>query len=346
MAVLVRASFQTREFEERFLKLGVPYVLIGSTKFYDRLEIKDAIAYLRIVHQIDDSIAFERILNTPKRGVGLTSLKKAHAIAKEENLSFSEACMRYCELPGVQSAKKALRDFFSQIERWRQLSAEMPLAEFVKLVLEESGYMEIWRGDKTSEGMARFENLKEFIRAAEDFAGLESFLDYIAIAVENNHSTTSGIQIMTLHAAKGLEFDYVYLPGWEEGLFPHQRAIAESGEKGLEEERRLAYVGISRGKLQTWISYSMQRRYYQSWQTNVPSRFIKELPLEHSQHFNPNGVEIKSGEGDEFIIGERVFSDQYGYGDVVDVDPFGVYVKFDRSGIKKLAHRFIKKVAA
>lgn len=345
IAILVRASFQTREFEERLLKLSIPYLIVGSTKFYDRLEIKDAIAYLRIVHQMDDSIAFERILNSPKRGVGLTSIKKAHAIAKEENISFSKACLRYCDMPGVQSAKNALRDFFTQIEGWKKISKERSFSEFVKEVLESSGYLDIWREDKTSEGIARLENLKEFVRAAENFSDLETFLDFITITVENNKLSHNGVQIMTLHAAKGLEFSYVYLPGWEEGLFPHQRSIAESGEKGLEEERRLAYVGISRGKDQTWISYTMQRRYYQSWQTNIPSRFIKELPHDHIQHFNPNGIEIKSGEGEDFIIGERVFSDQYGYGDVMDVDPFGIYVKFDRSGVKKLAQKFIKKVS-
>ncbi|USO02659.1 MAG: UvrD-helicase domain-containing protein [Alphaproteobacteria bacterium] len=347
MAILVRASFQTREFEERLMKLKIPYYIVGSTKFYDRMEIKDAIAYLRIIHQKDDSIAFERILNAPKRGVGLTSIKKAHAIAKAENVSFSEACMRYCEMPGVQSAKRALKDFFMKIEHWKNMSKTKPFSELVKAVLEQSGYLHHWQSDRTSEAQGRVENLKEFMRVAEDFKDLESFLDYVAVMIESNNMTKEGVQIMTLHAAKGLEFPYVYLPGWEEGLFPHQRALSESGEKGLEEERRLAYVGISRGKKQVWISYAMQRRYYQSWQSNILSRFIKELPEGHIHHYNPNGIEITSAKGgDEFIIGERVTSDQYGDGDVMDVDPFGVYVKFDRSGIKKLAHRFIRKVSA
>jgi len=255
--------------------------------------------------------------------------------------------MQYCEMPGVQSAKRSLKDFFLKIEHWKKLSQERPFAELVKTVLDQSGYYNHWATDKTSDAQARVENLKEFMRVAENFTDLEAFLDYVAIMVENNNLSQEGVQIMTLHAAKGLEFPYVYLPGWEEGLFPHQRSLNEAGDKGLEEERRLAYVGISRGKKQVWISYAMQRRYYQSWQSNVLSRFIKELPEANIHHYNPNGVEITSAKSaDDFIIGERVSSEQYGAGDVMDVDPFGVYVKFDRSGIKKLAHRFISKVAA
>lgn len=345
MAILVRASFQTREFEERFIKVGIPYYVLGSVRFYERQEIKDSIAYFRVIFQPDDALAFERILNTPKRGIGLTSIRRIHALAREQGISFTKAAKVYSETPGQQNSKNSLKNFFNQIESWKQVLEEKDHVEFARTVLEESGYIKIWKDDKTQEAAHRLENIKELLRAMREFENLQSFLDHVSIFIENTTVTDDCVKIMTLHGSKGLEFDHVYLPGWEEGVFPHQRCIAESGESGLEEERRLAYVGISRAKKKLWISYTMQRRYYHSWQTNIPSRFIKELPQEHIQHFNPNGVEIHNPPSTDFIIGERVFHEKYGHGDIIDLDDYGLYIKFDYSGIKKISQKFVAKAS-
>ena len=344
IAILVRVMFQTREFEERFMKFGIPYKLVGGTNFYERQEIRDALAFLRVIMQPDDGIAFERILNLPKRGIGLTSITRIHNLAIQQNTSFIKAAGIFAEQEGHPTSRQAITAFLMQVEEWRKKAKEMNHVEIAHYVLEDSGYMNMWRNDKSKDAANRLENLKEFLNALKDYDSLVNFMEHVSLFIDNfQNFSDSAINILTLHASKGLEFDYVFLPGWEEGIFPHQRALSENGDKGLQEERRLAYVGLTRARKKAFISYTMQRRFYHSWQTNVPSRFIKELPQDHIQHFNPNGIEIHNAPEEAFVIGERVHNEEYGMGDIIDLDEYGIYVKFDNAGIKKVSHRFIAK---
>ncbi len=346
IAILVRVSFQTREFEERLTRLNIPYRLIGGMNFYERQEIRDALAYLRLVIQPNDGIAFERVLNLPKRGIGLTSINRIHDLAVQENISFPEAAKLFAKQEGHPSSKQAMNAFLMQVDRWQSKVQEMPHVELARYILEDSGYMTMWRNDKSKEAAARLDNLKELLNAMKDYDNLTHFMEHVSLLIDNTpERTDDAIRIMTLHSAKGLEFDYVFLPGWEEGIFPHSRALAEQGNRGLEEERRLAYVGITRARHGVYISYTMQRRFYHSWQTNAPSRFIKELPQEHIQHFNPNGIEIHSAPQEGFVIGERVYHEKYGNGDIVDLDEYGLYINFDNAGIKKISHKFVAKAS-
>ena len=283
MAILVRASFQMRAFEDRFITLGVPYRVVGGPRFYERAEIRDALAYLKIVASPDNDLAFERIINTPKRGIGDSSVKKMHDHARRHGVPLyraAEALTLTDELPN--KTRTALRGLIESFSRWRQAMAGIPHTELAEIVLDESGYTEMWQNDKSPEAQGRLENLKELVRSMGEFENLLGFLEHISLVMDVEQSPDDDkVNIMTLHSAKGLEFGTVFLPGWEEGLFPHQRALDEKGRAGLEEERRLAYVGITRAKRRAYISFAQNRRVHNLWQNALPSRFIDELPEAH-----------------------------------------------------------------
>ncbi|SVB59027.1 uncharacterized protein METZ01_LOCUS211881, partial [marine metagenome] len=283
MAVLVRASFQTREFEERFLTLGVPYRLIGGTRFYERAEIRDAIAYLRVIAQSDDDLAFERIVNTPKRGLGNATIQLLHQAARGMGTSLTRTAQSLITGDDLTArARNSLRKLLENVDRWRGLVDDMPPDELTEIVLDESGYTGMWQASKEANAPSKLENLKELIVALEPFDKLGGFLEHVSLVTDAEMAQADdAVNILTLHGSKGLEFDTVFLPGWEEGLFPHQRALDENGLAALEEERRLAYVGLTRARTRATISFSAQRQMFGRWNMSLPSRFIEELPIEH-----------------------------------------------------------------
>jgi len=383
MAILVRASFQTREFEERFITLGVPYRVVGGLRFYERQEIRDAIAYLRVVHQPDDDLAFERIVNVPRRGIGEATLRSVHALARSRGISVSEAAARIVETDELKpAARRALGGVVKDFERWRAVSGSMDHAELTEMVLDESGYTGMWQADKSVEAPGRLENLKELVSAMEEFDGLAGFLEHVSLVMENaGADPVDMINIMTLHSAKGLEFDLVFLPGWEEGLFPHQRALDESGAAGLEEERRLAYVGLTRARRRAVVSFAANRRVHNMWQSSLPSRFVGELPREHCEKASDMGdfaADLASGltrlsetEAGNFASpragwsrrlapvidaevrpvpsssranyksGARIFHQKFGYGTVLAADGDKLDIEFDKAGGKKVLASFV-----
>ncbi len=323
MAILVRAGYQTRAFEERFITLGIPYRVIGGLRFYERMEIRDAVAYLRAIAQPNDDLALERIINTPKRGIGKSTLEKLHHFARDNNVSLYEAVnvgigleVRHPEpqakdlssqtiedssvtmfpqndgmaVPAFISGKaaKTLAELFTQFDKWRSLASDMPSSELADLVMEESGYRAMWQADKSPEANGRLENLKELLRALEDFPTLGEFLEHVGLVTQGDEAggASEMVSFMTLHGAKGLEYQVVFLTGWEEGLFPSQRSMDEKGTAGLEEERRLAYVGITRARKFCTISHTGNRRIYGQWQSAIPSRFVSELPGEHIENMD------------------------------------------------------------
>jgi DNA helicase-2/ATP-dependent DNA helicase PcrA len=283
IAILVRASFQMREFEERFITLGLPYKVIGGPRFYERAEIRDALAYLRCVAQPSDDLAFERIFNLPKRGLGDTTLQLLHDHARKAEISLTRAARNMVETEELKpKQRQTLRGFLDDLARWGSAIDTKPHNELVETILEESGYTDMWRKDRTAEAAGRLENLKELVRSMEEFPDLASFLEHVSLVMDaETKDAGPRVSIMTLHAAKGLEFETVFLPGWEEGLFPHQRSIDDNGRAGLEEERRLAYVGLTRAKRHAKISFATNRRIHGLWQTTMPSRFLDELPTDH-----------------------------------------------------------------
>jgi DNA helicase-2/ATP-dependent DNA helicase PcrA len=292
VAILVRAGFQTREFEERFITLNIPYRVVGGPRFYEREEIRDAIAYLRVIHQPADDLAFERIVNKPARGIGKTTLQAVHAAARLERLPLSIAAQRLVETDELKPAARGkLRTALDLFRRWRDLAQGVDHIELTQTVLEESGYTDFWQQSKKPEAPGKLENLKELLTGMEEFDDLPGFLEHVGLVMDvDARADQPMVSVMTLHAAKGLEFDTVFLPGWEEGLFPHQRAMDENGLAGLEEERRLAYVGITRAKRRCEISFAANRRIHGSWQAALPSRFIDELPGEHTELEADRGV--------------------------------------------------------
>jgi DNA helicase-2/ATP-dependent DNA helicase PcrA len=375
MAVLVRAGFQTRSFEERFITLGVPYRVIGGLRFYERAEIRDAIAYMRVLQQPSDDLAFERIINVPRRGVGDAALRTIHELARERNLPLTAATAAgIAEGVFKGRVRESLGELLRSFERWRAgLAAEGHVAT-VATLLDESGYTEMWQRDKSPEAPGRLENLRELVRALLEFETLAGFLDHVSLVMENDEAAEGDrLSVMTLHGAKGLEFDTVFLPGWEEGLFPNQRALDENGNKGLEEERRLAYVGLTRARRRAIVSYAVRRRIYANWQSCMPSRFIDELPDEQvdrsgsaalARDARLHAPAIFSGQfpliarrqkvlevweqtarpprEDAIPVGSRVFHQKFGYGTVTATEDDRLDIAFDKAGSKRVLDRFVE----
>ncbi|MDR4305556.1 UvrD-helicase domain-containing protein [Chelatococcus sambhunathii] len=280
MAILVRASFQMREFEERFITLGLNYRVVGGPRFYERAEIRDAMAYLRVVASPADSLAFERIVNVPKRGLGDVTVKAIIERARADEVTMPEAARRLCDAGALGAkARAALKDLVLSFDRWSAELDKIPHVELAEKILEESGYTDMWSKDRTAEAQGRLENLKELVRSMEPFENLRGFLEHVSLVMDVDGARgEDAVTVMTLHAAKGLEFDTVFLPGWEEGLFPHQRSLDENGRAGLEEERRLAYVGLTRARRRAKVWFASNRRVHGMWQSSIPSRFLDELP--------------------------------------------------------------------
>ncbi|WP_244283664.1 UvrD-helicase domain-containing protein [Pseudovibrio sp. Tun.PSC04-5.I4] len=286
MAILVRASFQMREFEDRFVTLGLSYRVIGGPRFYERMEIRDALAYFRCVLQPTDDLAFERIVNTPKRGLGEATLKLVHTYARSQGIPMMAAAAEMVQTSELRpKARAVLADVLGMFDNWRNQVEAMSHTELAEIILDESGYTQMWRQDRSAEAPGRLDNLKELIRSMEEFESMAGFLEHISLVMDrDSEANEDAVSIMTLHSAKGLEFDSVFLPGWEEGVFPNQRALDETGQAGLEEERRLAYVGVTRGRKRVKVWFASNRRIHGSWQSSIPSRFLDELP--------PDSVEV------------------------------------------------------
>ncbi|WP_044548007.1 ATP-dependent helicase [Mesorhizobium japonicum] len=283
MAILVRASFQMRAFEDRFITLGLNYRVIGGPRFYERMEIRDALAFFRVVANSGDDLAFERIVNVPKRGLGEATIRQIHDTARALRIPMLEAAGNLAESDELKpKPRAALREVAANFERWQKALETKPHTELAETILEESGYTDMWKNDRSAEAPGRLENLKELIRSMEEYESLRSFLEHVALVMDaEQNAGQDAVSIMTLHSAKGLEFETVFLPGWEEGLFPHQRALDEGGRSGLEEERRLAYVGLTRAKKNLHIWFVSNRLIHGLWQSTIPSRFLEELPESH-----------------------------------------------------------------
>ena len=290
MAVLVRASFQMRAFEERFVMLAIPYTVIGGPRFFERAEIRDAHAYLRLIQSEDDDLAFERIVNVPKRGIGDTSVQKILHLARTAGISAMAAVHRLIESDELQArTRTALAGFARDLHRWRTLASDTPHPQLTEVILEESGYTDMQKADWLT-GQTRLDNLKELVQAMQGFDTLQAYLEHVSLVMDMERASgDDSVQIMTLHGAKGLEFPLVFLPGWEEGVFPSQRSIDEKGEKGLEEERRLAYVGLTRARRDARISFAANRLVYGRWTAQMPSRFVDELPIDNVQPESETG---------------------------------------------------------
>ena len=381
MAILVRAGFQTREFEERFITLGINYRVIGGQRFYERLEIRDAMAYLRVVQQPDDDLAFERIVNTPKRGIGQTTVQTLHKLARAQGVPLLAAASAMAGTDELKpAARRAIATVVEDFARWRQMVDGVGPADLAQTVLDESGYTAHWQQDKSAEAPGRLENLKELVRAIGEFESLASFLEHVSLVMDIDEvDPGQQISLMTLHAAKGLEFDSVFLPGWEEGLFPHPRALDESGNAGLEEERRLAYVGLTRARKRAYVTHAANRRIHNMWQSSVPSRFIGELPTDAIEVEAESGlfggaavggsyagsiyesrppawlnqprrqaplidgraVNLTPKRSSGFPAGTRVFHQKFGYGTVRAVDGDKLEIEFEHSGMKKVMDSFV-----
>ena len=397
-AILVRASHQMRAFEDRFLTIGLPYRVIGGPRFYERQEIRDAMAYFRLAVSPEDDLAFERVVNLPKRGLGDTAQSKINQLARGARVSLLDGA-REALAKGVIGGKGAsqLRAFVDGVDRWH-IATQHPEYDHIRLaetILEESGYTEMWQNDKTPEAPGRLDNLKELVKALEQFDNLQGFLEHVSLIMDNEtEGAEEKVTIMTLHAAKGLEFPVVFLPGWEDGLFPSQRSMDESGLKGLEEERRLAYVGITRAEEVCTISFASNRRVYGQWQSQLPSRFIDELPPDHVEVLTAPGLygggygaaasvgfgsalEERVSKADvynspgwrrmqeqssvrsmrqpvearhmvidaeavsPYVLGDRVFHQKFGYGEIIGIEGDKLDIEFDHAGSKKVVARWV-----
>ncbi|MFT4275784.1 MAG: UvrD-helicase domain-containing protein [Rhodopseudomonas sp.] len=294
IAILVRASFQMREFEDRFVTLGLPYRVIGGPRFYERAEIRDALAYLRVINSPADDLAFERIVNVPKRGLGEATVQMLHDHARKRRIPLFEAARMVIDTDELKpKARSSLRGVVESFERWQVQRDALSHTELAEIVLDESGYTEMWQKDRSADAAGRLENLKELVRSMEEFENLQGFLEHISLVMDREGGADEdAVSVMTLHSAKGLEFETVFLPGWEEGLFPHQRALDEQGRAGLEEERRLAHVGITRARKRAKLYFATNRRIHGTWNTTIPSRFLDELPAA-----NVEITESKGGSG-------------------------------------------------
>ncbi len=321
IAILVRASFQTRAFEERFLTIGLPYRVIGGLRFYERQEIRDAVAYIRVMARPDDDLAFERIVNLPKRGLGEASLRPIHQLARSAGVSLYRAAERLIETDELRpQARSALSRLIERLRSWRGALAEAPHPEVVARMLDESGYTEMWQKDRSPQAPGRLENLRELVGALAEFEDLGAFLDHVSLVMDREGDASEAmVNIMTLHGAKGLEFDTVFLPGWEEGLFPHQLALDEAGHAGLEEERRLAYVGLTRARRRAHILFAANRHRYGQWVSAIPSRFVGELAPESVTRTEgamvraaPGGLYLGRGGGGGGA--RRLMTERAGYG--------------------------------
>ena len=306
IAILVRASFQMREFEDRFVTLGLPYRVIGGPRFYERAEIRDALAYLRVIQSPADDLAFERIVNVPRRGLGDATLKQLHDHARARRIPLTEAARAMIETDEFKPKPRgSLRDLLVMFDRWSVQKDALPHTELAEIVLDESGYTDMWQKDRSADAAGRLENLKELVRSMEEFENLSGFLEHISLVMDRDRNENDdAVNIMTLHSAKGLEFDTVFLPGWEEGLFPHQRALDETGRAGLEEERRLAHVGLTRARRRAKIVFATNRRIHGMWNSTIPSRFLDELPEAH--------VEVTESKGGAGFGGQGYGSGGYG----------------------------------
>jgi DNA helicase-2/ATP-dependent DNA helicase PcrA len=297
IAILVRAGFQTREFEERFIALALPYRVIGGPRFYERQEIRDALAYLRLVAQPADDLAFERILNTPRRGIGSSTLQQLHTAARADQIPLIEAARVLTSGDRLRpAARNALAAFVAALDRWRAATDRVSHTDLVQTVLDESGYTAMWQTDRSPDAAGRLENLKELVVAMAEFENLGGFLEHVSLVMDNAADAAGDmVNLMTLHSAKGLEFDTVFLPGWEDGLFPSQRAMDEGGLAALEEERRLAYVGLTRARHRGYVSFAANRRIHGQWQSAIRSRFVDELPAEHVEFVAEPGLDARAG---------------------------------------------------
>ena len=307
ISILVRAIFQTREFEERFLKIGMGYRVIGGTKFYERAEIKDGVAFLRIINQKNDDLAFERIINVPKRSIGDSTLKQLHVWSRKNKKSLEDSAIELIQLNKIKpKAKLGLVKILNMFNKWRSDLKKKKHYELMEIILDESGYSKMLKDKKDLESEGRLENLKELIRGMHDFDNLQGFLEHVALATSIDQDWDGQkVNLMTMHAAKGLEFDAVFLPGWEEGLFPHQKSLEEKGDLELEEERRLAYVGLTRAKKESFISFVMSRIYRGDWVDSLASRFIDELPEE-----NIKKEEVKEQNTEDFFFNQDIDYDE------------------------------------
>lgn len=374
MAILVRAGFQTRAFEECFMNRGIPYKVIGGLRFYERMEIKDLISYIRVTAQPDDSLALERVINIPKRGIGSSTLQSIYETSRLYGISMFESIkLMLSEDSFKPKISKTLSDLTNDFVRWGNLAKEMTVAEFAEVIAKESGYISMWKQDASLEAQGRLDNIKELLRALEEFESIEEFLEHVSLVSDiDNLNHDNMVSIMTLHAAKGLEFDTVFLPGWEEGTFPHQRAIDDKAKSGLEEERRLAYVGITRARKNLYILSAANRRIYGQYQSSIPSRFIEELPQENIEKINLNngfnfpapssnfedgasyspkpspyapakktstGTAKTSPEG--FSVGKKVSHPKFGNGIVLNVNGDQLEIAFEGMGIKKVIDRYV-----
>jgi len=375
MAVLVRAGHQTRAFEERLITLGIPYRVVGGLRFYERAEIRDAVAYARALVQPADDLAFERIVNVPKRGVGDAALRTIHEAARAQTMPLAAAAEGLARAGGLKGrVRDAMLELFAGLARWRDMLPRDGHVVTMATVLDESGYTGMWKADKSPEAPGRLDNLKEFVRALADFESLPGFLEHVSLVMENEEQAGQDrVNLMTLHAAKGLEFDTVFLPGWEEGLFPNQRALDENGNKGLEEERRLAYVGLTRARRRAIVSHAAHRRIFANWQSSIPSRFIEEIPEDHvtrsgsaalqretrinapsvfahgpimarrEREMAPWEQPARAARADAVAVGQRVFHQKFGYGIVTAVDDDRLDIEFEKAGQKRVLDRFVDK---
>ena len=435
MAILVRASFQMREFEDRFVTLGLPYRVIGGPRFYERQEIRDALAYFRVIHSPSDDLAFERIINVPRRGLGDATVQVLHDHARKRRIALTAAAAAVIETDELKPKPRgALRDLLTAFERWRGQRDALPHTELAQIVLDESGYTDMWQKDRNADAAGRLENLKELVRSMDEFENLAGFLEHISLVMDTEKGEGGeAVSIMTLHSAKGLEFETVFLPGWEEGLFPHQRALDDQGRAGLEEERRLAHVGLTRARRRLKIYFAANRRMHGVWSSNIPSRFLDELPeadvevtesrggfsgygnvgasrFDEMTHFSSGystpgwqrarrkkdrggfeedgpvyaadeqpadgatpyaawAAEVKSGgakaarrksrvpltlEGElvarstgavsDYTIGDRVFHQKFGNGNVTGIDGNKLVVQFDHAGEKRVVDSYVQRV--
>lgn len=363
MAILVRAGYQTREFEEAFIAAALPYKIVGGLRFYERLEIRDALSYLRLAAQPNDDLAFERMINVPRRGIGQTTIQKLHMIARANHTSLRDATESIIGTDEIRGATRTnLTKFLNDLTRWHHNVPTMTPVQLMKTILDESGYTDMWRADKSAEAASRLENLKELVAAMAEFTDVYAFLEHVSLVTDTNSSSMeNAVTLMTMHAAKGLEFDLVFLAGWEEGVFPSQRLMMEGSASAMEEERRLAYVAITRAKRHAYISFATNRRVHGQWQSNPPSRFIRELPQEHVSFLDdrtPSPASwgrptpraslgaaplVITSPNDPYKKGDTVFHIKFGKGRVQEVEPDRLTVNFEHTGPKKVLKSFITK---